>query len=45
LKTGQAIRANNDTNNKMLNTLISAAGVPTTNFGGTEAGIIDAMKA
>jgi len=45
LKTGQAIRSNNETNNKVLNTLISAAGVPTTNFGGNEAGIIDAMKA
>lgn len=45
LKTGQAIRANNDTNNKLLNTLISAAGVPTTNFGGGAGGLIDAMKA
>lgn len=45
LKTGQAIRSNNETNNKLLNTLISAVGIPTTNFGGAEAGIIDAMKA
>lgn len=45
LKTGQAIRSNNETNNKVLNTLISAAGVAKTDFGGTAAGIIDAMKA
>ncbi len=45
LKTGQAIRSNNETNNKVLNTLISAAGVPKTDFGGGSGGIIDAMKA
>lgn len=45
LKTGQAIKSMNETNNKVLNTLISAAGIPTTNFGGGSGGLIDAMKA
>jgi len=45
LKTGQYINANGAGNNKLLNTLITAAGVPTQNFGQGTAGLIDAMLA
>lgn len=38
LKQGQYIDAGNATNNKLLNTLISACGVPTENFGGSDLG-------
>ncbi|MDF3070005.1 MAG: hypothetical protein K0R38_5606 [Polyangiaceae bacterium] len=43
LKTGQYINAGGAGNNKLLNTLITAAGVPTQNFGQGAAGLIDAM--
>ncbi len=45
LKTGQYINAGGAGNNKLLNTLITAAGVPTQNFGQGSAGLIDAMLA
>ncbi len=45
LKQGQYIDAGDVTNNKLLNTLISAAGVPTTNFGQGNPGLIDGMLA
>jgi len=45
LKTGQYIDAGGVTNNKLMNTLISAGGVPTQNFGQGSAGLIDAMLA
>jgi hypothetical protein len=45
LRTGQYINANGAGNNKLLNTLISAAGVPTQNFGQGSEGLLDAMLA
>lgn len=45
LKTGQYIDAKGATNNKLLNTLISANGVPTENFGQGAGGQLDAMRA
>lgn len=45
LKMGQAINASNMTNNRLLNTLISAAGVPTESFGGGQGGHLDALRA
>ena len=45
LKTGQYINANGAGNNKLYNTLITAAGVPTQNFGQGAGGLIDAMVA
>ena len=45
LKLGQAINATNTTNNRLLNTLISAAGVPTESFGGGQGGHLDALRA
>ena len=43
LKTGQYINANGAGNNKLLNTLITAAGVPKQDFGQGAGGLIDAM--
>jgi hypothetical protein len=43
LKQGQYVDAGGVTNDKLLNTLISAAGVPTTNFGQGNPGVIDGM--
>lgn len=43
LKTGQYINANGTGNNKLLNTLITAAGVPKQDFGQGTGGLIDAM--
>ena len=43
LKTGQYINANGAGNNKLLNTLITAAGVPKQDFGQGTGGLIDAM--
>lgn len=45
LKTGQAIRANNENNGKVLATLIAAMGLDPNGFAGGKSGIIDAMKA
>jgi hypothetical protein len=45
LKQGQCVDAGSVTNSKLLNTLISAAGVPTTNFGQGNPGVIDGMLA
>ncbi len=45
LKTGQYINANGAGNNKLMNTLITANGVPTENFGSGSAGLIGAMVA
>jgi hypothetical protein len=44
LKQGQYINGAS-TNNKLFNTLATAVGVPTQNFGGTTAGLITAMVA
>lgn len=45
LKTGQAIRANNDTNGKVLAALVEAMGLDPAGFSGGRGGILDAMKA
>ena len=47
LKQGEFLNAGNVGNNRLLNTLITAAGHPTTNFGGSglTGGVIDALVA
>lgn len=45
LKQGQYVDAGGVTNDKVLNTLLTAAGVPTDNFGGSAGGTVAAMKA
>jgi hypothetical protein len=45
LKQGQYLDAGGATNNKLLNTLISAAGVPTTDFGQGTPGLLEQMLA
>lgn len=45
LKQGQYIDAGGVTNNKLMNTLISAGGVPTENFGQGQGGLITGMLA
>jgi hypothetical protein len=45
LKNGQYVDAANSGNNKVMNTLITAMGVPTENFGDGSGGLLQAMKA
>ena len=45
LKTGQYIDGENSSNAKVMNTLMTAMGVPTTDFGEGGTGVIDAMVA
>lgn len=45
LKTGQYIDAGNSSNAKVMNTLMTACGVPTTDFGEGGTGLIDEMVA
>lgn len=45
LKQGAYVDAGGATNNKLLNTLISAAGVPTTDFGQGTPGLLEQMLA
>jgi Protein of unknown function (DUF1552) len=45
LKQGQYVDAGNVTNNKLMNTLITAGGVPTENFGQGSTGLISALRA
>jgi hypothetical protein len=45
LKTGQAIRLNNETNSKVLATLIASMGLDPNDFAGGKSGMVDGMKA